>query len=65
MSDRQPDCTEAWAAMPECNVCHRLKPPRGRSVPLAAATGYCHSDCSGYYAEPPPGHLWPNEWFED
>ncbi len=39
----------------------RRKAPRGRSVPMEAATGYCDYDCPGYGAEPNPGHFWPNE----
>jgi len=26
--------------------------------------GLCDSDCRGYFEEPTPGHLWPNEWEE-
>jgi hypothetical protein len=47
--------------MPECTVCHKTKPPRGRSVALEMANGMCSRDCEGYYLSPLPGHLWPNE----
>lgn len=62
---RTPDCTARCAAMPECTTCHRSKKPRGRDAGIAAANGYCDSDCPGYYADPQAGHLWPNEWSED
>lgn len=55
------NCTPACWEMPECTVCHRTKGPRGRSVPLAAANGYCGYDCKGYDADPKPGHYWPSE----
>lgn len=57
-------CTEKCAAMPKCAVCGRTKAPKGRSLPMEAATGYCGNDCTGYYADPQSGHLWPKEWAE-
>lgn len=55
------DCTEACERRAECSVCRRIKAPRGRSVAMEAASGYCHRDCLGYEQEPMPGHLWPGE----
>lgn len=49
-----PDC---WRVV-QCKVCIRRKAPRGRSVATEAASGYCTSDCSGYYTAPQPPHLW-------
>lgn len=54
-------CTDACEASPECSRCHLRKAPRGRSVPLEAANGYCSWDCPGYTDDPQPGHLWPGE----
>ena len=54
--------------MPTCKTCGMSKPPRGRSVPMEAANGYCGYDCSGYGEEPRSGHLWPGEirrWREE
>ncbi|HET7379564.1 MAG TPA: hypothetical protein VFJ24_05955 [Gaiellales bacterium] len=56
-----PDCTPACWAMPDCKRCGMRKAPRGRSVPLEAANGYCGWDCPGYDEDPKPGHLWPEE----
>lgn len=54
-------CTEKCAAMPTCAECGRRKAPRGRSVPMEAANGYCNWECPGYGLEPRSGHLWPEE----
>lgn len=54
-------CTKACWAMPDCTKCGKRKAPRGRSIPLPAANGYCDSSCVGYYREPKAGHLWPGE----
>ena len=54
-------CTPQCYAQPECTVCGKRKAPRGRSVPLEMANSLCDFDCSGYFAEPRPGHLWPEE----
>ena len=54
-------CTASCWAMPECAACGLRKPPRGRSVPLEAANGYCGPDCEGYNQPPRPGHYWPGE----
>ena len=56
-----PECTEACVATQICTRCKRRKAPRGRSVAPAMAGGLCDYDCAGYYEEPRPGHLWPNE----
>lgn len=64
MADRTA-CTPACWAMPVCTVCRLTKPPRGRSVPLEAASGYCGYGCPGYLAEPRSGHLWPGEPADD
>jgi hypothetical protein len=55
--------TVACWAMPDCTVCGRRKAPRGRSVPLEAATGYCTTggECRGYGELPYAGHFWPEE----
>jgi hypothetical protein len=55
------DCTEACEAVVECVVCHRRKPPRGRSVAPAMSTDYCEHECPGHDQEPRAGHLWPGE----
>lgn len=55
------DCTIECERVVECTVCHMRKPPVGRSVPIPAANGYCHWECSGYHEKPKPGHLWPGE----
>ena len=48
----------------ECVVCLRKKAPRGRSVPIGAYL--CEANnCSGFYAHPYPGDLWPGETDED
>lgn len=55
------ECTaQCWTEV-ECYTCRRHKAPRGRSVPMAAAGGYCDTDCSGYRESPAPGHMWPCE----
>ena len=54
-------CGAACWAMPECTTCRLRKPPRGRSVAMEAANGYCGYDCSGYHEEPRAGHFWPGE----
>lgn len=51
---------DCWAA-PECVVCHRHKKPFGRDAGVAAANGFCDSDCEGYDKEPRAGHFWPDE----
>lgn len=46
----------------ECVVCHKIKAPRGRSVGAMAHSSYCQDDlCSGYWAHPCPGDLFPGE----
>lgn len=55
-------CTEACTAEPDCKVCGRVKMLRGRSYPLEMCGGRCNDDCPGYYQEPMPGHVWPEEW---
>lgn len=54
-------CIPACWAQADCAVCKRRKSPRGRSVPMEAANGYCCMDCPGYWQEPHVGHLWPGE----
>lgn len=56
-----PACTIDCERVVDCTVCHRRKPPIGRSVPVEAATGYCEHECPGHDKEPRPGHLWPGE----
>lgn len=56
-----PECTEACWLPVYCTVCGKRKAPRGRSVPLEAANGYCNWECSGYTQEPKAPHLWPDE----
>lgn len=55
------DCTLDCWAMPDCTVCGQRKQPHGRSVPAAAAGGYCGYGCEGYYLPPKAGHYWPEE----
>jgi len=61
MGEFGPDCTAACWEPVYCTVCGRRKAPRGRSVALEAANGFCDWECSGYRLDPRPGHLWPNE----
>ena len=50
------NCTpECWTET-ECQVCHLPQAPRGRSVALIAAAGYCYSDCPGWVTV--RRHLW-------
>ena len=42
-----------------CTRCDRQKKPTGRSGPNGIP--YCDDDCSGYWASPFPGSLWPGE----
>lgn len=50
----------------ECVVCYRRKAPRGRSVTVEMADSLCsHGNCSGYWASPYPGDLWPGETEEE
>lgn len=55
------DCTEQCWAMPTCTSCGKVKAPRGRSIPLPAAGGYCTWWCTGYDQEPRAGHYWYGE----
>lgn len=64
MSDN-PRCTEDCRTPVECLRCHRTKAPRGRSVPLAAANGYCNHECPGYEEGIRAPHLWPSERIGD
>jgi len=48
-----------------CLVCGLRKKPVGRSVALAMANSLCDHECPGYFEEPRPGDLWPNESRED
>lgn len=45
----------------ECTVCHRVKKPHGRSVPVEMANSLCDGDCPGYGRKPLPGCLWLGE----
>ena len=58
------DCTIECEKIVDCTVCGRRKPPRGRSVPMEAASGYCEHECPGHDAEPLGGHLWRGELAE-
>lgn len=49
-------CYEACWAEEVCAVCHRVKVPVGRDLPMAAGGGYCDGDCRGYGW--PKRHLW-------
>lgn len=55
-------CTDACVAMPDCAVCKMRKHPRGRDPGVYASSGYCGTDCTGYYEDPQAGHAWPSEW---
>ena len=59
MTWRTTDCNENCWKVVYCTRCKLAKAPKGRSVPLEAANGYCH--CPGYDEPPEPGHLWPEE----
>lgn len=48
--------SKCWRQV-QCTRCQRQKQPRGRSVPMEAANGYCSYDCAGYDQEPAPPHL--------
>lgn len=61
MSDITNECTEVCEAAPICTVCHRRKPPRGRSVAVEASQSMCDRECAGYNVGPRSGHLWPGE----
>lgn len=54
-------CTEQCWAMPTCEKCQMVKAPQGRSVPMESSSGYCTSECDGYFDKPRAGHLWPGE----
>lgn len=64
MAEQEKHTEECWV-QPECLVCGLLKKPWGRDVPMAAASGFCNSDCEGYAQDPKPGHFWPGESAED
>ena len=49
----------------DCVVCGRRKKPAGRSAPIEMANSLCDHECEGYYKDPQPGYLWPNETRED
>ena len=42
-----------------CTICVKTKQPVGRSAPIGS--WMCSWYCRGYYLEPFPSHLWPNE----
>ena len=65
MSEANPQCVPECWEMPDCPICKRLKPPRGRDVPVAASGTFCEHECPGYAQEPQPGHHWPNEECDD
>jgi hypothetical protein len=44
-----------------CTICGRTKAPQGRSVPDALYGSICRMECPGFYEEPLPSNLWPNE----
>ena len=48
-----------------CTVCGLRKKPIGRSAPMAMANSLCDHECEGYYRDPHPGSLWPNETREE
>lgn len=54
-------CTKDCEASPLCAVCHKPKPPRGRSVAAEMAIGMCQRECPGRDAAPLAGHLFPGE----
>lgn len=51
--------------LPTCTTCGMPKNPVGRDAPLAAANSLCNHECEGYWQEPKPGHLWPEEMREE
>ncbi len=54
-------CTEKCRAPVVCMRCHLRKKPIGRDAGAAQANSLCDYECPGYYEEPRPPHLWPNE----
>ena len=46
-----------------CTICHQMKAPHGRSVPMGAS--YCTEECEGYELDPHVGCLWPRETSKD
>lgn len=54
-------CTPECERSAVCADCGLRKAPRGRSVPVEAANGYCDRECPGHDRDPLPGHLWPGE----
>lgn len=54
-------CVERCRAPVDCTVCHLRKKPIGRRPPSSLIGLLCDWDCPGYYQEPHPPHLWPNE----
>ena len=45
----------------DCAVCGMRKAPAGRSLPSLLAGSYCTWECDGYYKDPQPDYLFPNE----
>ena len=61
-------CIDACWDRPECTVCHKIKAPRGRDVPLAFYGSYCTMSwkdepgyCEGYEQDPQVGHYWSKD----
>lgn len=52
------NCDAACWTRVDCKTCGKPKAPRGRSVAMPAANGYCDLECPGYTEEPTAPHLW-------
>ena len=57
----QTQCGPECYAMPDCTVCGKAKPPRGRDVAAVMHGSYCEHECPGHNKAPHAGHLWPGE----
>ena len=59
-------CNKVGGPSVKCTTCDKYKNPVGRSAPMEVVGGYCNSgDCNGYYEDPQPSELWPNERYGD
>ena len=45
----------------QCMQCLKTKAPHGRSLPGVVAPSYCTWECPGYYEDPQPDYLFPEE----
>jgi hypothetical protein len=59
MSKKKENTNHAYAVI--CPTCGLRKKPIGRDAAPVIANSYCGPDCPGYYKDPWPGTLWPDE----